>query len=90
MGQARESVFDLRQAEAQLLGDEGEGQPPDVRAGEAPLVSRRARRFDQPLGFVEADRGDRKPGPASQFADGQQGLGAGLGQTKSFLDLKLA
>src|SRR5690606_22382903 len=90
VGQLR---LDLGQREAELLRDQDEAHPADVRAQEAPLIAARAQRGNQALVLVEAERGDRDAGARGELADGDEAilrhaiLSANWPQA---LDLKLA
>src|SRR5665213_3234539 len=63
---------DLRQRQAELLGDQGKGEPPDVGPRVAPLVAARADRHQETARLVVADRRHRHPGAPGKLANGQQ------------------
>ena len=71
MGERVERGADLIEAEADLLRDTDERDASDRVAGEAALTTGRARRLDEPLGFVEAQRGGRDARAPAQRADGE-------------------
>src|SRR5690606_15441280 len=76
MWQRRQLLLDLRQSEAEPLGDQDEADPADIGSYEAPLIAGSARGRDQAPVLVETDRRNRDAGAARQFADGDElGLG---------------
>ena len=72
LGQLAQLLRDLRQGEAQLLGDQRKGDAADVRAQEPALIAARADRMDDPLPFIEAHGRHRDASTRRQFADRQE------------------
>ena len=65
-------LFDLGEAQSELLRDQDKAQPADVAAQEAALVAAGAQRLDQALVLLITDRRNREPGAPRQFADREQ------------------
>ena len=76
VGQGGQGIADLADRQAQLLGDQDEGDAPHIGAFETALPASIPAWLDQALVLVKTDRRDRNAGAFSQLSDGQ-GIGGG-------------